>query len=268
MYIRIAPEYEAYRDFITKVPQETYQTTNVYCYRRNTVVKARMNDRDIIIKRFKRPVRLNQVVYTFFRKNKALRAYENAYILKDRGIDTAMPIAYIIIKKHGLIHTAYFLSEYLPYPGLDEVYAKTTDDNERNQLDDAFTDFIVNLDNKKIRHRDFRATNILCHKENDGYHFALIDANRLQLDEVPGQLAAMYTVIQLGLDNDIMKRIVPLYIKKRGFSLEQCINTLAKIENYRIQRHNMKHALKRALGLEKNKVPIKPGIFNQQNTKK
>ncbi|MBR5210897.1 MAG: hypothetical protein IKV67_13715, partial [Paludibacteraceae bacterium] len=47
--------------------------------------------RDVVIKRYKKPLSVQRVVYSFFRKSKAERAYYNGLKLLELGIDTPTP---------------------------------------------------------------------------------------------------------------------------------------------------------------------------------
>ena len=58
-------------------------------------------------------------MYSFFRKNKACRAYEHALRLRGMGFDTPEPVAWSEYRKGGLIADAYFVSrrsELTPLP--------------------------------------------------------------------------------------------------------------------------------------------------------
>ena len=58
-------------------------------------------------------------MYSFFRKNKARRAYEHALRLRGMGFDTPEPVAWSEYRKDGLIADTYFVSrrsELTPLP--------------------------------------------------------------------------------------------------------------------------------------------------------
>ncbi len=86
-----------------------------YCDRRNTVRKIELTGgRIFVLKQYKRPTRLNQFAYTLFRKSKARRAYEYALRLQQLGFETAAPVAYLEISRHGLFHTGIFFRNSSP----------------------------------------------------------------------------------------------------------------------------------------------------------
>ena len=105
MKVHIHPHYAAYESYIRAIPSEEYEREEVYCNRRNTVERVRLGDKDFVIKKYKRPALINCLIYTWFRKSKAQRAFEYAELFLQRGIETAPPVAYIDIKKNGFFHT-------------------------------------------------------------------------------------------------------------------------------------------------------------------
>ena len=95
MKVHIHPHYAAYESYIRAIPSEEYEREEVYCNRRNTVERVRFGDKDFVIKKYKRPALINCLIYTWFRKSKAQRAFEYAELFLQRGIETAPPVAYI-----------------------------------------------------------------------------------------------------------------------------------------------------------------------------
>ena len=78
---------------------EEYEREEVYCNRRNTVERVRLGDKDFVIKKYKRPALINCLIYTWFRKSKAQRAFEYAELFSATGNNRhAPPVAYIEIK--------------------------------------------------------------------------------------------------------------------------------------------------------------------------
>ena len=116
MKVHIHPHYAAYESYIRAIPSEEYEREEVYCNRRNTVERVRFGDKDFVIKKYKRPALINCLIYTWFRKSKAQRAFEYAELFLQRGIETAPPVAYIEIKKKWFLphRILYFRIPPLP----------------------------------------------------------------------------------------------------------------------------------------------------------
>ena len=85
MKVHIHPHYAAYESYIRAIPSEEYEREEVYCNRRNTVERVRFGDKDFVIKKYKRPALINCLIYTWFRKSKAQRAFEYAELFLQRG---------------------------------------------------------------------------------------------------------------------------------------------------------------------------------------
>ena len=223
MKVHIHPHYAAYESYIRAIPSEEYEREEVYCNRRNTVERVRFGDKDFVIKKYKRPALINCLIYTWFRKSKAQRAFEYAELFLQRGIETAPPVAYIEIKKNGFFHTGYFISEYLPYPLVTDMFGTEMEDEEKIRLRHDLVDFTLQLHLNKVLPLDYNPKNIFYRKTNGKYHFALIDINRLKLGKVPGIRMSMNAFSQLGIPADDFMKIIPLYAEQRGFDIEECI---------------------------------------------
>lgn len=173
----ISPEYSALADFIGTIPSSSYENERNIRANRNVLGHFTAEGHDMVIKRYKRPTLFNCVVYTFFRKSKCHRAYDNAFKLKAAGFHTADPIAYIEVKKVGMFHTGYFISKHVDLPLLSDFY--THDEQTREQLLDDFIAFTVRLHEAGIIHQDFNLSNIFYFRDGDHYDFCLIDINRM-----------------------------------------------------------------------------------------
>lgn len=133
--IVLSPTYAYLQQEIRKIPAGDYRILETYCDRRNTVRKIELTGgRIFVLKQYKRPTRLNQFAYTLFRKSKARRAYEYALRLQQLGFETAAPVAYLEISRHGLFHTGYFLSEFIAHPLLSTL--QEGDEESRKILED------------------------------------------------------------------------------------------------------------------------------------
>ena len=243
MEVHINPSYTQLTDFIMSVPKHEKKKKKVYCNRRNTVERVSYKGQQYVIKKYKRPVLLNCVVYTWFRKNKPLRAYENAETLLRKGFDTAAPIAYLIFKKNGFYHTGYFISEYIPYPTLDEVFREGTD-NERKEWESAFVDYTVRLHQAGIIHRDYNARNLIVHKEGDKHCIAMIDINQLTFGKVTPR-AAMVSLELFRQDIPHLETLIPAYAEGMGFDADECLKLLRQSQERRAKRRAFKHWFKR-----------------------
>ena len=177
MKIIINPRYNYLAEFINNLPYTEPVPEIVYQNRRNYVYKVNIKDTSLVVKKYKRPTLVNCVIYTWFRTGKAERSYEYAFKLKDMGLDTAEPVAYIIQKKLGFLHTCYYISEYLPHSLLGDCV-----EYDRNTLLNIVYDlaeYTYNLHKDGVYHYDYSLGNIMFHKEGDKYRFTVLDINRV-----------------------------------------------------------------------------------------
>lgn len=176
--IVLSPTYAYLQQEIRKIPAGDYRILETYCDRRNMVRKIELaGGRIFVLKQYKRPTRLNQFAYTLFRKSKACRAYEYALRLQQLGFETAAPVAYLEISRHGLFHTGYFLSEFIAHPLLNTL--QEGDEESRKILED-FAAFIVEMHEKGVFNLDMNPGNVFFYKSGEKYRFALIDINRIR----------------------------------------------------------------------------------------
>lgn len=244
MEYHINPEYHHLAEFVNSVPDHNYTVEHIYCNHRNTVEKVTYDGKCYVVKKFKRPTWANQVIYTFFRKNKARRAFDYALRLREESVETASPVAYIIQNKYGLFHTAWFISEYLPYETLKSKVRHTEDVAEKERIVEAFIRFTAQLHCKGIRHKDYNPANLLVHTVDGEYRFALIDINQMQFGSVPGVSKSVISFIQSGLDMKYVIRMVNRYSDIRGIS-----SALCRLSCY---RYKLISSIRRTL-----KIPLK-----------
>lgn len=194
------------------------------------------------------------MVYTFLRKTKAKRAFDYALMLRSMSIDTAEPVAFIEKKKHGFFHTGYFISRYLPYDTLDKVYDSLPDEASREQLANGFLTFTVNMANKGIINKDYNATNILAHREDGMWHFALVDINRIRFGR-PKLLDEAHAFEQLGASPQLLVKYLPQYAQSRKLDQDRLFAMLYVGKLWHKLTKLTKEKAKRWVGIkEKNKA--------------
>lgn len=152
---------------------------------RNQIRAFDIGGESLVVKRYKRPHLFNRVMYSFFRKNKARRAYEHALRLRGMGFDTPEPVAWSEYRKDGLIADTYFVSRRSELTRSRRPCDASRAGHAARAR--AFARFTVRLHEQGICHEDFNQTNILW--EYDGtagnYRFQLIDINRMRFHARP-----------------------------------------------------------------------------------
>ncbi len=164
----------------------------------------------LVVKRYKRPHLFNRVMYSFFRKNKARRAYEHALRLRGMGFDTPEPVAWSEYRKDGLIADTYFVSRRSELTPLPQTMRRFPAPDTLPVLE-AFARFTVRLHEQGICHEDFNQTNILWGIRRHGRQLPL-PADRHQPHEIPRTAAAPRRMHDQPAAAELPGRPVPVHI--------------------------------------------------------
>lgn len=181
--IVLHPQYEHLRDWVTHLP-DTFATQGdiIYDARNQIRVIEGPDHQRYNVKRYCIPKWYNRLVYTFFRKPKAVRAYTNALLLNERGIATPTAIAYILCGK-GLLAESYLITQQIDYTHcLYEWGDGLTDGREEAMR--AFGRFTANMHQQQICHLDYSPGNILYHQIDGIWQFFVVDINRMRIGPV------------------------------------------------------------------------------------
>lgn len=172
----------------TQQIHEIFQTQGKILYDERNVIKSyyltsptpnrTMNQ--VVVKRYKRPHLFQRIIYSFFRKSKAKRAFFNARELRNRGIHTPHEIAFVEQKKGLLLDYCYFISESTDDPPIEKELIIPVIFNKN--LAKSFANYAEQLHAKGILHHDLNSTNVLYHPTGkDEYAFSVIDINRMKI---------------------------------------------------------------------------------------
>lgn len=177
--IIINPKYESLRTWIEALPGE-FEASGIELFRRRNVLKAyNVGDLQLVVKRFKPLGLLKGAIYTWFRPGKAVRSYQNALKLMERGIGSPEPVAYIEQPRHGLLHDAYYICLHTEYESVEQRLNRTQPFDA--PFGRAFAACVARLHEQGILHFDLNSGNILYRELADGtFDFQLIDLNRMR----------------------------------------------------------------------------------------
>lgn len=242
----IHPDYAADSAFIRAVPNGHYAVDEVYCDHRNVVCRCG----HYVIKRYKRPTWANCFIYTFFRKNKARRAYDNALHLLDMGFETPRPVAWIMKRRWGLVHTCWLITEYVPLHSLCETYRSLGSETERERLRQDFANYVLRLHENCIYHRDFNTSNILVRSLISGhYDFALIDINRMRFGRRPDTRRTLRALVHLEINLQQLIDLDERYAQLTRTDTERNLLYLLRYRSHGRVKALLHNWLKRILGI-------------------
>lgn len=198
---------------------------------RNVIKLIDTEEGEIVVKRFRKPDFLQKIIYTFFRKTKAFRAYRNGNELIKRGFSTPQPISYIETKKCGFIDYCYYVCGIDNNPPIEDLTDRNDWDRE---LAADFAVFVAKLHSKGILHHDLNDTNVLYNKDKEGrFSFSLIDINRMRFYPLGKDVP-----LKECLDNltrftgriDLFQYVVEQYAKERNLDIESTVKVGLKIK--------------------------------------
>ena len=243
MEIFINNKLETLRNFILNIPQQFDIEGQTIHKVRNEVKVFRVGDVDVNVKKYAIPHIFNRIVYTFFRKSKAERAYHNALKIAALGIETPPPVGYVLIKKHGLFYDSYFISLQSPYNrNLTEIIEKTG----KEHIETALGKFIALLHEKDILHLDLSTGNILFEEIENEVHFSVVDLNRMEFCHIDKNLGCK-NFNRLRISEKVTGIIAKSYARTRNFDEKECEKLILHNNAHYLKKHNLYKRLKNKL---------------------
>lgn len=223
MNIAINPKYIQLEDFIVNLPESFLHTGETIYKERNIIKSFEVKGIDVNVKSFKKPIFINQVIYSTFRKSKARRSYEYALKLEEKGFLTPDPIAYVEQTKAGLLKGSFYLSVNEHFDGLMREL-KTGVLEGREDLIKQFARYTANLHEKEVLHLDYSSGNILYKKDGDNYTFYLVDLNRMIFDRPVSMDTACFNFRRLWGSDIMITLFIQEYAVNRGFDIDICLD--------------------------------------------
>ena len=228
--------YENIKDFLLNIKYYFQNNFNTIHKARNELKVIEYRKLKMVVKSFKMPNFINQIVYAYFRDSKAKKSYKNAIKLINLGVNTPKPVGYIEFYKNFLFKDSFFISEKLDY--LFTIREPLRDLNfvDRELILKRFVVFTYNLHKKGIYHKDYSAGNILVFKNERGeYDFSLVDINRMEFKYINLELA-LDNFAKLWLDEANLYFIAKEYAKSSDIDEQKAINILKnrdkKLKNF------------------------------------
>lgn len=208
--ITVNPRYSRLREFVESVPQRGEELGKVIYRARNAVFSNTDTDTPLCIKSFKVPPLYNRVAYSFMRKSKARRSYENALRLLDTGILTPEPVAYVEVYSSGLLERSYYISLMLDARNVREWQMRPDGD----RIADGVAQLLHRLHSAGVWHRDFSPGNVLVDAD---YRYYLIDINRMRFG-VTSKAKLISNFKSINMNVEATEHLARLYARYAGIA--------------------------------------------------
>lgn len=219
----INPKYEHLREWLERLPEDFEQLGEVIYDKRNQLRVINAPDGTLVnAKRYCVPHVINRVVYSLgIRQSKGLRAFTYPARLLERGIETPEPIAYIEQRQCGLLGLSYFVSVQSPLGHTLYELSHATEGTYED-LAEAVGRFVAMMHDNEVLHLDLSPGNILWDKDEQGYHFSVVDINRMRFGKV-SMKDGCATLCRLWGPKRLTELVTRSYAKARGFDEEEAL---------------------------------------------
>jgi hypothetical protein len=221
----INEEFSELKEFALGIPKYFDSIGEIIQDHRNVIKKVATPQGTFVVKNFKGMYFFNRLAYSIFRKSKAERSYLYACLLRDKGILTPPPIAWIDCYRWGILTHSYFISMYYPYKTISEIF-KQLDPNDydaKKTLYNRVASFALTLHRLDIYHDDFSTGNILVIENPDHFSFALVDLNRVLFRKVTYR-DGLQNFAKLGVPKEDLNMLIGEYAILSGQPVEKSID--------------------------------------------
>ena len=172
---------ERTKDFVKNIKSYFEQDTNKIIYDKRNIIKLiEFEKQKYVVKSFKKPHLLNQIVYRFWRDSKAKRSFENSMHLRRIGINTPEPIGYIEFPTRFRFLESFYISKLFDFDFEIRAVFRDKKFEDRESILKRFIEFTYRLHKQGVYHIDYSPGNILIKKVGSGYIFSIIDVNRMK----------------------------------------------------------------------------------------
>lgn len=188
---------------------------------RNKLKVIDFEGQQIVVKAFRVPNLLNQLVYGTLRDSKAKKSFEHSLKLQELQITCPMPIGYIEFHDGLFLKESFFLSQRSNYDFTIREPLLVADWPDHDRIFRQFGEFTADLHEKGVLHNDYSPGNILVTKlESGDYKFDLVDINRMRFGPLSYQ-EKMKNLSKLWADESDMRLIATAYAEKMGYDSEK-----------------------------------------------
>ena len=219
--------YNNTKDFLLNIKKYFKENNQTIHKARNELKIIEYKNIETVVKAFKIPNKINQIVYAYFRDSKAKKSYKNAIKLKNLGLNTPEPIGYIEFYRNFLFKESFFIAEKYDYNFTIREPLRNKELENREEIIIQFVKFTYDLHKNNVYHKDFSAGNTLVSVEDNSYEFSIVDINRMEFKKVDLELG-LDNFAKLWLDDEDIILIATTYGKLVNADINKAIDILKK----------------------------------------
>lgn len=152
--------------------------------------------------------------------SRAANAWRGALALKQRGLETASPVAYFEKRKAGFVERSFFLTEKIDGAVEIRQLFRRLSPAELDPLLSSLARHLSLCHQRGILHRDLSDGNILVKREEGGsFSFYLLDTNRIRVRKKISRFAGVKNLIRLGIPSAFQKTFLNNYFGKKQLKM-------------------------------------------------
>ncbi len=245
----IDPNYIHLLPFVKNIKERFSDDSKIIHNARNVLKIFEVDHTKVVVKSFKIPNIVNQIVYSFFRDSKAARSYMYSQKLIALGIATPKPIAFVEQRHFGLFKQSYYICEHFDFNFEIRAVLKDATFLDRERIFKEFAEFSYRLHEAGVYHVDYSPGNVLIKKEGDHYTFMIVDVNRMEFIDFTNELR-MKNLSRFSASKEDTKMIAELYAEASGLNSNWAVERLQfyheKHQEYIKRKKKLKKLKKRS----------------------
>ncbi len=247
----LSPRYAIFRDFILALPAKMdNEGEYVYGGKRNLIKRfAAPNGESLIVKRFHSPRFFNKFIYSLgIRQPKGLRAFTYANMLREHGVETPEPLAYIEDREWGMLRESWLITPEISYK--HQLYEMGDAEPEVYEpMAKALAAFTAHMHEEGVLHKDYSPGNILWDKDAKGkVCFSIVDINRMYFGSVDIRRGCA-NFARLWGPKRFIELLVAEYARLRGFDVQEAIGIAMECRRKFWTRYSKHHEVEFKLEL-------------------
>ncbi len=245
----IDPNYTHLLPFVENIKERFSEDSETIHDARNVLKIFEIENTKVVVKSFKIPNIINQIVYSFFRDSKAARSYMYSQKLIALGIATPQPIAFVEQRRLGLFKESYYICEHFDFDFEIRAVLKDSKFPDRETIFKEFAEFSYQLHEAGIYHVDYSPGNVLIKKKANHYTFMIVDVNRMEFLDFTDELR-MKNLSRFSASEEDTKMIAQFYAKAAGLNADWAVKRLEfyheKHQEYIKRKKELKKLKKRS----------------------